>query len=93
MVVEPNNAEGRRPRVRRRFWLELILGGLFAALFLLTVFVDDWIEEVFNVDPDHGDGTLEWAILAVCGVATIGGLVMARLEHRRAPLAAAPAAG
>jgi hypothetical protein len=31
----------------------------------------DWIEKLFGLSPDNGDGSLEAAIVAVCGFAVL----------------------
>ena len=73
--------------VRLRFWLEAVLGAASFILMIITLISHDWIEILFGIDPDGGNGTLEWAIvgvLAVCALAT-GGL--AHREWRRAAIA------
>jgi hypothetical protein len=70
---------------RTRFWYEAILGGLAAVLAILTSIWPDWIEAVFGVDPDHGNGSLEWAVVAVLAVAAIACAIAARAEWRRPP--------
>jgi hypothetical protein len=70
-----------------RFWFEAGLGGLSAFLLVLTLFVPDWIEAVFGVDPDQHSGSLEWGIAAVLGVMSVASALLARGEWRRAPLA------
>jgi hypothetical protein len=75
--------------VRRRFWMEAALGGLSALLLIMTAAWPDWIEGVFGVDPDGGDGSLEWAIVAVLVLCAIAGPLLARLEWRRAQTAGA----
>ena len=74
----------RRPNLRARFWMQVTLGILFAGLFVVTVAVPDWIEEVFGVEPDGGSGALEWVVVAGCGVAAIASLGLAGMEWRRA---------
>jgi hypothetical protein len=71
------------------FYAETILGFLSAALFVYTLFTRDWIEALFNVDPDQGQGWVEWSIVGgllvlafVCGY-------LARREWRRATVTAA----
>jgi hypothetical protein len=77
-------------RFSARFWLELVLAGTSLVLLLLTLMWRDWIELVFGADPDHGDGSLEWLIVAMAAVATVVFGVLARLEwrHLRARAAA-----
>jgi hypothetical protein len=66
------------------FWIEALLALGNAVLLLLTVLWKDWIEIVFNVDPDAGSGTLEWAIVAITLLLTLGFVTLARNEWRRA---------
>jgi hypothetical protein len=70
--------------VRIRFWIEAALALLTAGLFVLTLISREWIELLFKVDPDGGDGSLEWAIVAVLLVATVVFAWLARVEWRRA---------
>jgi hypothetical protein len=66
-----------------RFWIESILGAVTAILFLVTLVWREWIEAVFKVDPDDGDGSLEWAIVGVLFAASVTLGVIARAEWRR----------
>ena len=53
----------------------------------VTLFSPDWIEAVFRVDPDKGNGSVEWLVVSILlflAVALAGG---ARLEWHRAQLA------
>lgn len=59
--------------------LEMVLAGLFAVLAVVTVIWPQWIEGVTGLDPDRGDGGLEW--LAVAGLA-VGAVVSAALARR-----------
>jgi glucan phosphoethanolaminetransferase (alkaline phosphatase superfamily) len=70
-------------RVRYRFWVELV--GTIASLFLtiLTIVNKEWIEVLFNVDPDAGSGLLEWAIVLLAGGLTVLFSVALRAEWRR----------
>jgi hypothetical protein len=68
----------------RRFWLELGLAGFSAFLLVLTLITREWIELIFGVDPDHGNGSLEWLIVVAALVATVTFSVLARVEWQRA---------
>jgi hypothetical protein len=68
---------------RRRFWGEIGMLILSAALMIVTVVWPDWIEIVFGVDPDEGDGSLEWLIVAGSLVLAIVFLAASRREWRR----------
>lgn len=67
-----------------RFRLQTGVAAISVVLLLTTLLWRDWIEIVFRVDPDHGNGSLEWSIVAVTAVAAITCLILARLEWRRA---------
>ena len=75
-------------KVRLRLWLEIGLASITGFLSLITLVWRDWIERLFGVEPDGGNGTLEWAIVGGLLVATIVLFVLARLEWRKsqAPL-------
>lgn len=72
--------------LRRRFWMEILLGGSTGILAIVTLLWRDWIEIVFGVDPDRGSGSIEWLVVAVLLVITVGLFVSARIEWRRAQL-------
>jgi hypothetical protein len=74
---------GGSAMLRRRFWVEVALGSLSALLFVVTLIRHDWIEILFDVEPDAGSGALEWVIVA--GTALVAGLCAlgARMEWRR----------
>lgn len=69
--------------IRPRFWLEIVLGSLSGALFLVTLIWRDWIELLFDVDPDAGSGAVEWLIVAVTALVTVLCALGARIEWRR----------
>jgi hypothetical protein len=68
--------------VTRALSVKIALAVTSAFLALLTLVVPDWIEAVFRVDPDGGNGSLEWFIVAVFVVATAVFGLMARAELR-----------
>jgi hypothetical protein len=45
------------------FFMETGLGLSSAVLSLLTFVKRDWIEALFGIDPDHGNGIVEWLIV------------------------------
>ena len=69
--------------VRTRFWIESTVAAVAAILFVVTLVWREWIEAVFKIDPDGGDGSLEWAVVAVLCAASITLSVIARAEWRR----------
>lgn len=76
-----------RQAVRLRFWLESGLAFVTGILFVITLAWHDWIEIIFNVDPDQGNGFLEWSIVGVLLVVTMALLILANYEWHRARVA------
>jgi DMSO/TMAO reductase YedYZ heme-binding membrane subunit len=74
--------------LRHRFWLESILGSITGVAAVVTLFWHDWIEAVFGVDPDKGSGSAEWLVVLILLLLTVAFAAGARLEWRRAQLAA-----
>jgi hypothetical protein len=74
--------------LRWRFYGEAGAGVISAALLAATLLRPDWIEALFNIDPDNGAGTFEWLLVGGLLVTTILLLTMARREWRSAPAAA-----
>jgi hypothetical protein len=71
-----------RTRLRVRFWVESVLASVTALLTGVTLVWHEWIE-AFGVDPDHGDGSWEWASVLVLAGVTVVPAVVARFEYRR----------
>ena len=71
--------------VRKRFWLEVALGGLAGFLAVVTAVWREWIEVVFRIDPDAGSGSLEWLVVAGLLSATVIAGLLARWELVRSP--------
>jgi apolipoprotein N-acyltransferase len=75
--------------VRRGFLVRLGLAAGSAALFVVTLVWHDWIEIVFRVDPDRGNGWLEWLVVLVAFGLTLIFSISARQEWRRSTSATA----
>jgi tetrahydromethanopterin S-methyltransferase subunit E len=75
--------------LRLRFWLEAGAATVTGLLFVITLFWHDWVEIIFDVDPDHGNGLLEWSIVGALLVVTVILFVSARYEWRRTQAALA----
>lgn len=73
--------------LRGRFWFETGLAIVTGILFVITLVWHDWIEIIFNVDPDQGSGLLEWLVVGALLVVTIVLFVLARYEWRKAQAA------
>ena len=70
--------------VRRRYWTETTLAAISFVVLIITVISHDWIELVFGIDPDRGNGTAEWAIVAGLAALTLLTAGAASHEWRRA---------
>jgi hypothetical protein len=63
-------------------WVETVLATAAAVLFLLTLVWRKWIEAIFGVDPDRGNGSLEFAIPIFLLACTVALGLCARREWR-----------
>ena len=70
-------------RSRALFWVEAGLACAAGLLAVLTLFSPEWIEELFDADPDAGSGSLEWLIVVALALAAVILAVLARVEWRR----------
>ncbi|MDT4983214.1 MAG: hypothetical protein QOF95_704 [Pseudonocardiales bacterium] len=68
---------------RKRFRAEVCAGVATAIATVLTLVVPEWIEVVFGVDPDHGDGSLEWVVATCFALATLGLATLSWLDRPR----------
>ena len=73
--------------LRWYFWLETGMAIVTGMLFVITLVWHNWIEIIFNIDPDQGSGLLEWLIVGVLLVVAIALFVLARYEWRRSRVA------
>ena len=65
-----------------RVRIEIVVSALLGAATILTAVWPDWIEGLFGVDPDGGNGTVEWLIVAVLAVATVAAIALTRHDLR-----------
>jgi hypothetical protein len=61
--------------------IDLVLSAIFAVLALVTAVWPQWIELMFEVDPDAGSGALEWAIVAGFGILAVAAALLARRHY------------
>jgi hypothetical protein len=72
----------------RRAAVELVLGLANGLLAAVTVIWHDWMELLLGVDPDRGNGTIEWSLVAVLCLFAAGLLKRARHDWTAARLSA-----
>jgi hypothetical protein len=75
-------------QLRARFWIEIALAVVGVVLGVLTMFVQDWFERVFEASPDQGSGEFEWLISLGFLLAAAAMGYLAQREWRRTPLRA-----
>ena len=66
-----------------RLGAEITVSLLSTGFALLTFAWPDWLEVALRVDPDGGNGAVEWAIVGLFAVVALLSLVLARLEWHR----------
>jgi hypothetical protein len=49
---------------RRKARLRAATAALFTLVTVVTAVWPDWLEVVIGIDPDNGDGSLEWGFVA-----------------------------
>jgi hypothetical protein len=84
VTVTPYDLRMLERDVRRRFWIEAGAAVLGFVLAVLTLAWPEWIEEIFGVEPDGGNGMAEWGIVLAFFTISVGLSVTARREWRRA---------
>jgi|tagenome__1003787_1003787.scaffolds.fasta_scaffold20859561_3 hypothetical protein len=67
---------------RIRYWIEVALAVVAAGFAALTLITREWIELLLGVDPDKGNGALEWAIVIALFVASAALALIARWEQK-----------
>jgi len=66
----------------RRLQIKGVATIAFAITAALTAIWPDWIEVAFQVDPDHGNGSMEWAIVAVLGLFAVCAAMLTWRDYR-----------
>ena len=64
-----------------RWRLELALAGFFVILAVLTAVTPAWIEVIFHIEPDAGNGSLEWALVAGFGALAAIAAIMGQRHY------------
>ena len=65
-----------------RVRIEIVLSALLGTATIVTALWPTWIEGLFGADPDGGNGTAEWWIVAVLAVITVAAAALARRDLR-----------
>lgn len=78
-----------KKHLRPIFWVETVLAALSAILLVVTFIQNDWIEVVFHIDPDSGNGSFEKLIVGVLLVVTLALIILASVEWRKSRAAVA----
>lgn len=69
---------------RLRYRVEVGASVACSVLFLLTLVRPDWIEAIFDAEPDGGSGEFEWLLVALLLAAALTFSCLAWRERRRA---------
>jgi hypothetical protein len=79
-----------RAKATVRFWVELSAGILSAVALVVTSLWPQWIEAVFDADPDGGSGEAEWGLVVGLCAFSVVMLLAARREWKRADVVSSP---
>ena len=60
-----------------------VLAGISAMLLVLTLISREWIELLFGVEPDGGNGSLEWVVTGLFALTTLALAASARMRWVR----------
>ncbi|MGE5829386.1 MAG: ABC transporter permease [Micromonosporaceae bacterium] len=69
--------------IRKRFFIEVVVGGAAGILAIVTTFSREWIEELTGFEPDQGNGSAEWLIVVGLLLVAVASSGLARIEWRR----------
>jgi hypothetical protein len=65
-----------------RFWVEGVAAGAASLLLVVTLVWPTWIELVFGMDPDSGNGVVEWLTVLVAAICSLASSALALREWR-----------
>ena len=65
-----------------RVRIESAVSALLGMATILTAVWPTWIEGLFGFDPDGGNGTAEWWIVAVLAATTVAAIALTRHDLR-----------
>ena len=71
-----------KSRRRQRMHIEVVVAILFALFAVMTIMDPQWIELLFEFDPDRGSGEAEWGITVAFGVASLVASLRAGRDRR-----------
>jgi hypothetical protein len=77
-----------RTHEQLKLWVQTGVAVSSAVLAAITLVWREWIEFLFGVDPDHGDGALEWTIVVGLAAVAVGMSILAHRTWRHASAAA-----
>jgi hypothetical protein len=64
--------------------LEAALSAGLAVMAVLTAIWPTWIEDLIRIEPDGGDGSAEWGVVALLALLALATGLLARRDHRLA---------
>ncbi|MBO0776996.1 MAG: hypothetical protein J2P34_11855 [Actinobacteria bacterium] len=62
--------------------IEIVLSALLGMATIVTAAWPAWIEALSGLEPDGGNGTSEWRVVAVLAVITVATAALARRDLR-----------
>jgi hypothetical protein len=65
-----------------RFWVEGGAAGAASLLLVVTLVWPSWLELVFGMDPDSGNGVVEWLIVLAAAIGSLASSALALREWR-----------
>jgi hypothetical protein len=66
--------------------VEAAVAAATAVLCVLTIAWPDWVEGITGLDPDHGNGWFEWALVVVLALISLGCALRTRRALRGTPV-------